>query len=122
MSASHADDDIGVGDEPASLTLTPGIRWSQHLADVERECTTLLEAFGASDLSAEMRNAAIVAGRLHDIGKASPVWQDAALATAHEEQRAGLEARAPFAKTGNHKALRFDSAGSSVTNSHRHWH
>ena len=102
-----ADDDIGVGDEPASLADT----WYplvQHLADVERECTTLLEAFGASDLSAEMRNAAIVAGRLHDIGKASPVWQDAALATAHEEQRAGLEARAPFAKTGNHKALRFD--------------
>ena len=100
-------DDIVVGDEPASLADT----WYplvQHLVDVERECTTLLEAFGASDLSAEMCKAAIVAGRLHDIGKASPVWQGAALATVDEEQRASFEARGPFAKTGNHKPLRFN--------------
>ena len=101
------DEDIGVGDDPASLT-DAWYPLARHLDDVERECTTLIKAFGASDLSAEMRNAAIVAGRLHDIGKASPVWQDAALATADEEQRARLEARKPFAKTGNHKALRFD--------------
>lgn len=100
------DDDVGVGDDPASLTG----EWyplAKHLADVERECTTLLEAFGAGGLSDEMRRAAIVAGRLHDIGKASPVWQRAALATVEEEERAGLEARGPFAKTGNGRALRF---------------
>lgn len=100
------DKDIAVGDEPASL----GKAWyplAIHLADVERECRTLLEALGARGLSAEMCSAAIVAGRLHDIGKASPVWQDAALATADEEQLADLEARGPFAKTGNAKALRF---------------
>ena len=101
------DDDIGVGDDPASL----GDVWyplAEHLVDVERECTTLLEAIGTSGLSAEMCGAAIVAGRLHDIGKVSPVWQDAALDTADEDQRAGLKARGPFAKTGNGKALRFD--------------
>ena len=105
------DEDIGVGDDPASLT-DAWYPLARHLDDVERECTTLIKAFGkafgASGLSAEMCNAAIVAGRLHDIGKASPVWQDAALATADEEQRADLEACKPFAKTGNRKALRFD--------------
>ena len=101
------DEDIGVGDDPASLT-DAWYPLARHLDDVERECTTLIKEFGASGLSAEMCNAAIVAGRLHDIGKASPVWQDAALATADEEQRADLEACKPFAKTGNRKALRFD--------------
>ena len=101
------DEDIGVGDDPASLT-DAWYPLARHLDDVERECTTLIEEFGASGLSTEMCNAAIVAGRLHDIGKASPVWQDAALATADEEQRADLEARKPFAKTGNRKALRYD--------------
>lgn len=100
------DNDIAVGDDPASL----GDAWyslAKHLVDVERECRTLLEALGARGLSAEMCSAAIVAGRLHDIGKASPVWQDAALATADEDQRADLTARGPFAKTGNAKPLRF---------------
>ena len=101
------DDDVGVGDDPASL----GNIWyplAAHLADVERECTTLLDALGAFGLSAEMRSAAIAAGRLHDIGKASPVWQDAALDTADEGQRADLTARIPYAKTGSGRALRFD--------------
>ena len=105
--AFSPDEDIGVGDDPASLA-DAWYPLATHLADVERECRTLLERFGACGLSTEMRRAAIVAGRLHDIGKASPVWQDAALATADEEQRAGLEARKPFAKTGNNRALRFD--------------
>ena len=101
------DDDNGVGDEPASLT-DAWYPLTRHLADVERECTALLEALKPSGLNAAMRRAAIVAGRLHDIGKASCVWQNAALGTVEEEQRAGLEARGPFAKTGNHKPLRFD--------------
>ena len=101
------DDDVGVADEPASLTAA----WyplAAHLADVERECTAILEDLGPSGLSAEMRRAAIVAGRLHDIGKASPVWQNAALATADEEQFTELAARGPFAKTGNYRTLRFN--------------
>lgn len=101
------DNDTSVSDEPASL----GTDWyplAAHLADVERECAALLEALGALGVSAEMCNAAILAGRLHDIGKASPVWQDAALATADEELQADLKARGPFAKTGNARALRFN--------------
>ena len=54
-----------------------------HLADVERECAMLHEAFGASGLSDEMRGAAIVAGQLHDIGKASPVLSTPRKPTCH---------------------------------------
>lgn len=104
---SSPDDDVRVGDEPASL----GDAWyplSRHLADVERECSALLETFDPGGLSDEMCRAAAIAGRLHDIGKASSWWQDAALATADEEQLENLKARGPFAKTGGHKPLRFD--------------
>ena len=101
------DDDVRVGDEPASLT-DAWYPLAAHLADVERRCATFLETLGASGLSAEIRRAAIVAGRFHDIGKASDVWQDAALATVEDEERAGLKARGPFAKTGNRKPLRFN--------------
>ena len=104
---SSPGNDIVVGDDPASIA----IAWyslAQHLADVERECEILLEGFRPGDLSAEMRRAAIIAGRLHDIGKASQVWQDAALASANQEQRAGLEGSGPFAKTGSSTPLRFE--------------
>ena len=100
-------DDVGMGDDPASLA-SDWYPLTQHLVDVERECEALLESFGPSDLTPDMRRAAIVAGRLHDIGKASPVWQEAALATATDEQRADLESSGPFAKTGNNKPLRFE--------------
>ena len=100
------DEDTGVADEPASLA-DAWYPLDRHLVDVELECTNLLAAFGADGLSSEMHRAAVVAGRLHDIGKASKVWQDAALATLDGEQRASCEARGPYAKTGNQKPLRF---------------
>ena len=104
---SWFDADIVVSDEPASLA-DAWYPLAAHLADVERECTALLEGLQAGGISSEMRRAAIAAGRLHDIGKASPVWQNAALATADGQERDSLESCLPYAKTGNGKALRFD--------------
>lgn len=101
------DDDIAIGDEPASLA-DAWYPLATHLADVERECAALLEELGAGGLSAEMHSAAIAAGRLHDIGKASEVWQGAALATADDEERDRLQPEGPFAKTGNRRPLRFN--------------
>ena len=101
------DDDMSMADEPASLA-DAWYPLAAHLVDVERECEALLDALGADGLSADMHRAAIVAGRLHDIGKASAVWQEAAMATVDDEERASLKARGPFAKTGNRKPLRFN--------------
>lgn len=101
------DDDNAIGDEPASLA-DAWYPLATHLADVEHECAVLLEELGAGGLSAEMHSAAIAAGRLHDIGKASEVWQGAALTTASDEERDRLEADGPFAKTGNRRPLRFN--------------
>ncbi|MXY09055.1 MAG: DEAD/DEAH box helicase [Acidimicrobiaceae bacterium] len=104
---SSPDDDVRVGDDPASL----GDAWyplSRHLVDVERGCLALLETFDPGGLSEEMYRAAAMAGRLHDIGKASSWWQDAALATADEGKLDNLKERGPFAKTGSHKPLRFE--------------
>ncbi|MXW62426.1 MAG: CRISPR-associated endonuclease Cas3'' [Acidimicrobiaceae bacterium] len=99
-------DEIMMGDEPASHS----VAWyslTDHLIDVEHACDALLTGFGPNDLTPEMRRAAVLAGRLHDIGKASTVWQNAVLATADEEEQAELRDRGPYAKTGNSKPLQF---------------
>ena len=99
------DEDVAVGDDPASLSNS----WyplAAHLIDVEHECQKLLQSFKADGISAEMRQAVILAGRYHDIGKASHVWQEAALDTADEQDRMRLAESGPYAKTDNCKRLR----------------
>ena len=111
------DDDKVVGDDPGSVSCA----WyplAQHLIDVERACEELLDGFGPSGLTPEMRRACITAGRLHDIGKASPVWQQAVLATVDDEQRAGLKDGGPYAKTDNNKRPRYTDPATQQSRRH----
>ena len=100
------DDDRVVGDDPGSVA-SAWYPLAQHLIDVERACEELLDGFGPGGLTLEMRRACVTAGRLHDIGKASPVWQNAVLATVDDDQRASLEDGGPYAKTDNNKRPRY---------------
>ncbi|MFN2496283.1 MAG: CRISPR-associated helicase Cas3', partial [Pseudonocardiaceae bacterium] len=59
-------------------SVLPHGRWvslAEHLADVERECRTLLDALGPQ-LSPAQREAVALAGRYHDLGKAHPTFME----------------------------------------------
>lgn len=69
-----AEDDQSAADNSSSVT---GI-WlplQQHLADVEYESDRLLAELAPRGLAPGLADAAIVASRLHDIGKAHPAFQ-----------------------------------------------
>lgn len=104
--------------EPVLLTVVPpdavatdphstGSRWvplAEHLADVEREAATLLDALGpAPGLSAEVRQAVLLAGRYHDLGKAHPTFRRA-LEKANPEHPPPVDGA--WAKSPGHAPLR----------------
>ncbi len=86
---SIADNDKSVGDDPATVIGRP-VRLADHLDDVA-ECTSrILEALDLDGLSPLIRNSALEAARLHDLGKAHPAFQNALYGTAASD---GSEAR-----------------------------
>jgi CRISPR-associated endonuclease/helicase Cas3 len=95
--------DATLDDEPAS-TLSRWYGLSRHLADVHDEAGRLLDAM-APELAPDLREACVAAGALHDIGKAHPVWQDAARQVGADGP---LEGKGElWAKTGGTGRLRF---------------
>jgi CRISPR-associated endonuclease/helicase Cas3 len=83
-------------DRPTFIGLWVGLR--THLADVEfavRELGGLLRP----RLADEVQEAVAIAGRLHDVGKAHPVFQDTMVRSASEDERPDREAGIPWAKS-----------------------
>ena len=90
---SAAEDDRD-GDEPR--------RWQsldEHSRQVRDQAAALLAVLAPNIPPAAARSA-IVAGYLHDLGKAHEIWQDAICALAADEETAEIAAGRPWAKSG----------------------
>jgi CRISPR-associated endonuclease/helicase Cas3 len=77
----------------------------QHLEDVEREVRLLSAELDLTGLDAPCIEAAAIAGRLHDLGKAHPVFQSSMVNCADEEDREQRVLGIPWAKSGSTKRL-----------------
>jgi CRISPR-associated endonuclease/helicase Cas3 len=87
-------------------------RWQsldQHSEEVRDQAAALLAVLAPSIPPGAARSV-IVAGYLHDLGKAHEIWQDAICALADEadeDEKARIEAGRPWAKSGGNGALLF---------------
>lgn len=85
-------------------SVLPNGRWvplPEHLADVERECRTLLNALGPQ-LSPGQCEAVALAGRYHDLGKAHPTF----VASLGQADGSAPEDGGPWAKSPGRVPLR----------------
>jgi CRISPR-associated endonuclease/helicase Cas3 len=77
-------------------------RWTsleQHSAEVRDHAAALIGAL-APDLPPAAGKSAVIAGYLHDAGKAHEIWQDALCALAGDEEKEAIAAGRPWAKSG----------------------
>lgn len=106
---SAMDTDTSFSGDPAS----EGPRWvtlAEHLADVGQAVMEMLDRLGQMDLPPGAPAAAELAGRLHDIGKAHPVFQDALAALLARDQAGGgpqVLGPGPWAKSGSNRPIRY---------------
>jgi CRISPR-associated endonuclease/helicase Cas3 len=79
---------------------------NEHSERVRDQAAALLAVLAPS-ISPEAAQAAVIAGYLHDIGKAHPIWQDALCAMAAEPEADAIAAGRPWAKSGTTGRLEF---------------
>jgi CRISPR-associated endonuclease/helicase Cas3 len=79
---------------------------SEHSERVRDQAAALLAVLAPSLPPAAAR-ATVLAGYLHDVGKAHPVWQDALCALASEADAGAVAAGRPWAKSGTDGRLEF---------------
>jgi CRISPR-associated endonuclease/helicase Cas3 len=78
----------------------------EHSEQVRDQAQALLDAL-APALPPGAARSAVLAGYLHDLGKAHETWQDALCALAPPEEEARIAAGRPWAKSGTTGALEF---------------
>ncbi len=96
----------GLGEDLLSCQHGTWLELERHLADVEAEVRSLLALLDPQGLTGGMREAAAVAGRLHDIGKSHEVFQNTMVRCADETERDSISAGGPWAKSGSGRRAR----------------
>lgn len=102
---------LAYDDEPGTVRPKAWVTLHQHLEDVEAEVGRLLDQLVGDALPDHLRQSLLAAGRLHDIGKAHTVWQDALLGQAPEEERDQRSAGRPWAKSDTDGRLVYSRPG-----------
>jgi CRISPR-associated endonuclease/helicase Cas3 len=105
--------DVVAGAEDAYAADTASVaprKWQsldEHSEQVRDQAAALVKVL-VPGLPAETGQSAVLAGYLHDIGKAHPIWQDALCDLAEDEEKDRIAAGRPWAKSGGRgRALRF---------------
>ncbi len=99
--------DSAIGDDPASaFSRVPWLTLRDHLADTESSFVEIIDEFGSLDVPTNAVQAARLAARYHDLGKAHQVFQDAIRKTRADSDPLPEE-EAVLAKGGNKRTLRY---------------
>lgn len=107
------DDDTGTGADPVTFTSGVWLSLETHLSDTEAAVAQIVEQLGPalSNVDPVLVEAAGVAGRLHDIGKAHPVFQATLERAIDGDDAAAAAAGRPWAKaarnSGGHSRRSF---------------
>ena len=108
--ANSADTEDGPAADAAAVAPRTWQSLNEHSEQVRDHVAALLTAIAPQRLPADAARSAVVAGWLHDAGKAHPIWQDALCALAEEDERAEIAAGRPWAKSGG-RTGRLEFAG-----------
>jgi CRISPR-associated endonuclease/helicase Cas3 len=98
--------EVAVGAEAAYAADTASVaprQWQsldEHSSQVRDQAAALLAAMAPPGVPIEAARSVIVAGYLHDAGKAHEIWQDAICDLAEDEEKAEIAVGGPWAKSG----------------------
>jgi CRISPR-associated endonuclease/helicase Cas3 len=111
--AARVAEELDTAVAAASIDIAPR-RWQsldEHSEQVRDQAAALLAALAPSIPPAAVA-AVVVAGYLHDVGKAHPTWQDALCALADDDDQDKIADGRPWAKSGTtSKSGRLEFAG-----------
>ena len=108
VQSAGLDADNSVGADPVTFRRGRWLSLLQHLGDVESEAALLDREVAPPGLTAAQRRSVVVAGRLHDLGKAHSVFQETLAGSigTEDEGAAASAAGPPWAKSAGSKTSR----------------
>jgi CRISPR-associated endonuclease/helicase Cas3 len=93
-------DELLAGEVSAETPARPWQSLDEHSARVRDQAAALIAVLDPA-VPAAARESAVVAGYLHDVGKAHETWQDALCALAPAADQAAVQSGRPWAKSGS---------------------